>query len=617
MNPNAALQTPGTMAGTGTASTPPTIAINGLSTPQTPVQLPPPPAPTNPIAVNSSIPTPSSIIQQETTPTSTDTAQTDILGRIAALTRDNSSLATLQTNTEANAGVPHLTKSVNDLSVQLQGLNDHATALSLAGGAGGTIQNTNENAAIGRMSTGGMQGQEAIDLRNNQIQQAAVAAQALTVKSALYGAQGNLTLAKDSADKAAQVQYDGQQQQVAYQQAQLAAIQPQLNKEQKAKADLVSAQLADRQTAITNARTDMSTGIAMATAAMKNNPNDPVAQYAAQQALQAAQQQPPDLNKIFGLVGKYQVDPNATQKSILELQALRANIAQSNASAAKTRVETAALQNPANPSTGMVIGATGASTVDATTPGYATAAIGGAGGRTQAAIDQAAIVYASTGKLPTGIGMGSTGAAGQFKTAIENRAGELNAGGNMTANASQLKALTSSLSQQTQYLNTVQRSVSNAEAGYQQVISTFQSKGINQSQLPIANLISNAAKYQLAPGDISAFRAGLTEVANEYTQVFSRGGQATDAVRSKAASIADGNLSINDLGKVFTELQAQGHIVLNGSQTQVQQIQDQINGIVKGASTNTGSTTMTGPDGKQYNVPNTQVSAFIKAGGKK
>lgn len=223
-------------------------------------------------------------------------------------------------------------------------------------------------------------------------------------------------------------------------------------------------------------------------------------------------------------------------------------------------------------------GMTGAAAIDPTLPGYATKPV--AAGLTQAAIDQRALAYATSGTVPP---VGRTGAAGAQATAITNRMAELDPAGNLAANKSQLKALTSSLANQQKYLDTTQRAVANAENGFKQVVSAFKGK-VNPSQYPTINAMENAAKMQLSPGDVSAFKAGLQEVANEYTQVFSRGGQVTDAVRGRAADIVNGNLSLDDLNKVLTELQAQGDIVVNGAQTQVKQITDQINGIVGGTA---------------------------------
>lgn len=265
-----------------------------------------------------------------------------------------------------------------------------------------------------------------------------------------------------------------------------------------------------------------------------------------------------------------------------------------------------------------------ASAIDTTTPGYTTNPVQGAGGLTQSAIDQAALQFAITGQLPAGM-KGTKGLAVQQQLAVKNRAGQLDAGGNITANRENLKALSSSLAEQTQYLNTVQRSVTNAENGFNQITSAFQNSGINPSQSAVLNSKANdAAKFfGNNTSQLRAFQAGLQEVANEYSNVFSRGGVVSDTVRNKAGSIFDGSISIKDLLAVQNELQAQGKIVIGGSQSQVKTIQDQINHIISpgtsspSSSSTSGTSILTGPDGKQYNVPNDKVDAFIKAGGKR
>ncbi len=131
-------------------------------------------------SANTSIPNPATIINQETQQTPAEQTNNSLLSRLAGIMQGKSSLATLQTQQEATAGVPAMTKTLNDLNTQLQGLNDQSSALALNAGPGGTIQNQEQNQAQGRgVTTQGLAPLSAGDLRNNQIQQAAVAAQAL------------------------------------------------------------------------------------------------------------------------------------------------------------------------------------------------------------------------------------------------------------------------------------------------------------------------------------------------------------------------------------------------------------------------------------------------------
>ena len=243
---------------------------------------------------------------------------------------------------------------------------------------------------------------------------------------------------------------------------------------------------------------------------------------------------------------------------------------------------------------GNAIGTTGFHYIDTSINGYYTKPVPNAGGLTQAAIDQAALQFATTGVMPS-IGLGSTGQAAEKRNAIQNRAAELAGGSNISVNKGILAALSSSLKQQTEYANTVERSLANAENGFQQIINKFNKRGINQYDVPIANIIANAAKYNLGSGDVSAFKAALQEVANEYTQVFSRGGQVSDAVRQRAQDVVDGNISINNLKMVLDELQQQGSIVLAGAKNQVQNIQNQMNSLLMNQSLSPYTSPYTSP----------------------
>lgn len=314
------------------------ISLSSLQTPQTPVQIPTQNPLDNYQAINTSIPTPKSIINKATADTPTEAAQSSILQRIAALTGDSTSLATQQSQQEANGGVPALASTVNDLSSQIEALNNQATALQNE--ADYTIPNQSQINAEGRgITAAGLVPITAAELRKNQIKQGAIATQALTAKSALFAAQGKYSLAKDAADKAAQVKFDAQEQEIKHQQALLAAIAPTLSKEEAKRSALLTTQLSDRQTQINNQRDDFKSGQGLAIAAMKNNPSDPAAQYNAQQALKLDPNDPNYLQKVMGLVGQYQSDPLAAQKAIDDHLQAQASIRLANANVAKINAE--------------------------------------------------------------------------------------------------------------------------------------------------------------------------------------------------------------------------------------------------------------------------------------
>lgn len=242
-------------------------------------------------------------------------------------------------------------------------------------------------------------------------------------------------------------------------------------------------------------------------------------------------------------------------------------------------------------------------------------------GLTQGGLLMAAQQYLKTGTLPS-LGQGKV--SGATKEAVINYAAQLTAGtsgGDVAANKTELKSLSGSLDTQQKYLDTTQRSVENADKSFQQLITTFKDKGLNPYDSQVANKWLNDYKKNFTKTDLFAYNAGLTEVANEYTQVFSRGGTVSDAVRSRANDVANGDISFTDLQKVMDELQAQGQIVIQGSKNQIDQIQGQIRGIGgigNGSSSNSSSVTITvtSPDGTVGTIPKNQLQEALAAGYK-
>lgn len=287
------------------------ISVTGIQNPQTPIAIPATPAINTGATANASVPIPTidSIINKTIAPTAADNQQSSLLNTIASITGGQKSLATQQAEQETAGGVPALNSTLTSLNTQLQGLNDQAAALQNDASQGGTIQNKVQldNSGSG-VTTASTNARTADALRTNQIQQASIASQALTVKSAVYAAQGQYTIAKQAADQAAQVAFDATTQQINGLQAQLAALAPTLSKEQATQAATLQAQLADRATQVANQQADFKTGQALAIAAMQNNPTDTAAQYAAQQALKIDPTDPQYLQKVTALVGQYQND---------------------------------------------------------------------------------------------------------------------------------------------------------------------------------------------------------------------------------------------------------------------------------------------------------------------
>lgn len=321
VNPNAA-------PGTGLA-----ITSGDLEAPTTPT-IPTTSNTTNYGAINSSVPTPSidSIVAGASAPTTADTELQRTLNEIATSVGGEKSLATRQAEAENAANVSGLLKTQRSLVAQLQGLSDQATQLQLDYNY--TIPNKMQERATGRgITAAGLQPLTAGELRKNQIAQGALASQSLTLKSAFYAANNDYMNAKDAADKAAQVLFDADEQYIKGLKAQVDALAPTLNREEKARAATLNAQLNERQANIDNQREDFKVGQGYAIAAMKLNPSDPAAQYAAQQALKLDPKSPTYLQDVINLVGKYQADPNAAQKAIDEHLLAQAQISKYSADA--------------------------------------------------------------------------------------------------------------------------------------------------------------------------------------------------------------------------------------------------------------------------------------------
>lgn len=228
-------------------------------------------------------------------------------------------------------------------------------------------------------------------------------------------------------------------------------------------------------------------------------------------------------------------------------------------------------------------GLTGSPDMDPTVEGYATKIVPGTGGWTQAAIDSAAADFGPTNRYPVGLGIGTSGPTGQTKKAIATRSGEMYPGGVPTEKRAQIQALTAAMKQQVQTATTTERAVQNFDDTFQHLTTAFKDK-VNDYTTPLANMIANPAKYQLDPGTLGAFKAGLQEVSNEYNFVNGRGGQITDQVRKQSGDILPGNLNMKDLQKIHDELSAQGKIIVKGGWNEANKVSKQFSNVRSGAA---------------------------------
>lgn len=294
--------------------------------------------------------------------------------------------------------------TVTDLTSRLNSLKSDAEAIPLQ------VQQD----FTGRGATaGGVAPIQTAQLRNNTIQQ-------LGVSAMLNAANGNLSTAQDQVDHAVKAQFDPLKAELAAQQAQLAALTPLMNAQEKKQAEVQAAQLQARQEAITKQQADQSKIYDVMLKA---------SQYGADSTTLRNIQSATSPEAAITAAGKYTSDPIAAQKALLDNRLTQANISKVLAEAQK-----------------------------ATSTGGA----GGAAGLSQEAIDQQAQNYLMTGKLST---LGNGGAAA--KLAILNRAAELGGGpGGVPAAQAKYAAAANAVKTRTDSLTKMLASSSNLEAQF-------------------------------------------------------------------------------------------------------------------------------------------------------
>jgi hypothetical protein len=221
-----------------TGQQPAPISANVLSTPALP-PLPQPAQTSTPAAPP--IPTLDSIFNTSDTPLDNQFKDTTIAeSRTAA---DLAGETAFRTSQETANDLTGKKATVTDLTSRLNTLKSQADAIPLA------VQNE----FSGRGATvGGVTPFQTADLRNNTIQQ-------LGVSAMLNAANGNLSTAQDQVDAAVKAKFDPLKAQLAAQQAQLAAITPLLDMEQKKQAVKQTAALAERTRLLTKQEDDQKT----------------------------------------------------------------------------------------------------------------------------------------------------------------------------------------------------------------------------------------------------------------------------------------------------------------------------------------------------------------------
>ncbi len=167
----------------------------------------------------------------QTAPTATDQKQQSILDSIAALTGQDTGKQAYQNQQETANGLPDLQKHLTDLNGQL--LTGNAEYAKLV------ADNNIKSAALdsqGGISSAVVAAQQAGLTRSTQAQLAGKAADLALVAAQAQATSGQINTAISLAQKAVDAKYQPIEDGIKVQQAQLAAIQPLLDKEQKTQA---------------------------------------------------------------------------------------------------------------------------------------------------------------------------------------------------------------------------------------------------------------------------------------------------------------------------------------------------------------------------------------------
>lgn len=169
---------------------------------QTPYTTPTP-SPTYPVgSLDTTVPTPPAA------PTAAEGEANSLTASLKALNDSLIGKSAYQASQEAAAGIPDITKTITDLSSQLKGLQNEATAIPLQ----------LQNEATGRgITAAGLAPISSAQLRDN-------ATKALTVSTLLEAAKGNLSTAQANADRAVAQKYGPIQEQIDAAKANLALV---------------------------------------------------------------------------------------------------------------------------------------------------------------------------------------------------------------------------------------------------------------------------------------------------------------------------------------------------------------------------------------------------------
>jgi hypothetical protein len=175
----------------------------------------------------------------------------------------------------------------------------------------------------------------------------------------------------------------------------------------------------------------------------------------------------------------------------------------------------------------------------------------------------------------SGLGLGQANQVKNYRQSVKAKGDALAmAAGTTTAQLQQdFTASGTALKSQVTFLNNTERALNGAEQSSNIVQRIFQENNLNTADSTYLNMkVNDFVKQFGSSGEIRAYQAGMTEVGNEYAQVFARGGQRNQTIDQRALDITDGNLKLSDMQDTLTSLQAVGGRVVKTSQDQINNI---------------------------------------------
>lgn len=312
------------------------ISTSTLTSNEQPINVPP--TPTLPTPENLGNFDIKSILSELQKPSDTQNTQDSAISKAGSLYQRLFGKSTDKQAMELQAGIPEKNKLLTEAVNRFRTTTAEQNQLLQEQGA---IPLALQEQVQGRgVTAGGLAPIQAGELRKNAIKQYQVTSRGLFQQAEIANLRDDIAGAQASIDKAIEYKYAPIEQEINYyKDFVLPTLKDRVTGERADKLKALEIQINERTRLLNEGREDSKVGSELALTAMKLFPNDKQAQYNAQLAMQEAQKEQPDINKIVGLVGRYQVDPMATQTAIEELKNKRLQNAKLQAEADKIKAD--------------------------------------------------------------------------------------------------------------------------------------------------------------------------------------------------------------------------------------------------------------------------------------